>query len=799
MTIGKPGRCRWGLSVSIGVALAGAVAAGHGKPVDAAQSQVESIEVPGDVAVSAPGDEALYLEVVLNRVRVGRIVPVVLREGRLYVEAHTLHELGLALPDERVLVALDSLPGLRAYYDIADQRLDLSTSVDLLEGDAQLVGYQPPPAPRLDPATRAPGLLLNYDLYTQDDGQTRSLSGWSEVRLFGVGPGVFRSSNITQWTGARFAGDRFQSTRLDTSWQMDFPERMVSITLGDTYSGALAWTRTMRYGGIRISRNFNLQPYRVTVPLASFIGDTTVPSTVDLFINGIRESQSTVSPGRFQVLSAPVLNGAGSAQVVITDITGQSRVVNFSLYNSARLLQSGLSDWSIDLGKLRKNYGLNSFSYSDNVMASGSGRYGLNNHVTLEGHAESTNGLTMGGLGTLLLLGRTGGVVSLSYGMSRNGGMQGRQYSLGYEWQGQWLSANIATVRRDSAFRDVASLEGSTMPRRTDQAFLGVTIGRGQLGASYVRQDYPDTPKASYVALSWAQSLGSYGNINLSVSRDVSGGAGTTTFVYWSVPIGNRHHAWASAQSQRSGDALTVGAMRTLPGDTDGWGWRVQGSAGRSATSGAEISQLTRYGQWRAGAQYWTNAGESNTAAYAGATGGLLLMKGSLFPMRRVDDAFAMVSTDGIEGVPVKLENRLVGTTDDKGLLLVTPLNAWENNDLSIDPLVLPADVTVDRVRLAAVPATGSGMLARFPMKSLLVVELSLRDGHGEWVPPGTQVNILPGEQMAVTGYDGRLYLQDPPVGARIVVHGLCEVSLPADLPARGRINLGELACLQTK
>ena len=73
-----------------------------------------------------------------------------------------------------------------------------------------------------------------------------------------------------------------------------------------------------------------------------------------------------------------------------------------------------------------------------------------------------------------------------------------------------------------------------------------------------------------------------------------------------------------------------------------------------------------------------------------------------MFPMRRVYDAFALVSTDGIGEVPVMLENRRVGQTDARGFLLVTALNAWQDNDLSIDPLVLPADVHVARTRLAA-------------------------------------------------------------------------------------------------
>ena len=225
----------------------------------------------------------------------------------------------------------------------------------------------------------------------------------------------------------------------------------------------------------------------------------------------------------------------------------------------------------------------------------------------------------------------------------------------------------------------------------------------------------------------------------------------------------------------------------------------MEGGAGEEAGAQAEVPQLSRYGLWRVGAEHRSYHGTSgSSSAFLNATGGLLLMQGGLFPMRRAYDAFALVSTDGIADVPVLLENRLVGTTDRRGQLLVTPLNAWQENDLSIDPLVLPADVSVQRVRMAAVPATGSGVLARFPMRALVMIELSLRAPGGGWVPAGTPVTIEPGAGRATVGYDGRMYLEDPPAGATLRVDtgdGPCTVRLPQAIPARGRLNLGEIAC----
>ena len=810
MTTCKRSRCRWtALATSLAVALGASPAIANVNPAvlagtaSAATGMLELVDA-GNAPLPSEGQE-LYLEVVINQAATGRIARFISLDGRLFAEPATLQGLGLSWSGSEAtgeLVALDSLPGVTTTYDAAGQQLQLLVPVAMLSASAGTFGYAPPPPPVLDPETRAPGLLLNYDAFAQGDDQVQTLSTWYELRLFGAGPGIWRNSAVLRSS----SGDSSlsDSVRLDTSWQLDFPEPMVSVNIGDGISSQLDWTRSTRFGGVRVSRNFSLQPYRLTVPLASFAGEAVLPSTVDLFINGIRQSQQQVGPGQFQIDSTPVITGAGQAQMVITDINGQTRAISFSLYNSRQLLQAGLSDWSIEAGKVRRDYGLRSFSYADDAMASGSFRYGATDWLTLESHAETTRDLDMAGAGALWLLGRRGGVVSTSYASSRSGAGNGDQHAAGYQWQGRRFSVDLSTLRRDSEFRDVASLEGSLLPLRSDLAFAGVSFGPGQLAASYVRQDLPDQPRTRYANLSWSQSFigGRLAGASASVTlgRDLDGVAGTSGNLYLAIPIGRQHQAWASTQKQDSGSTTTVGASRSTGIDQDDWGWRVQASAGEQAGGQAEVNRLARYGQWRVGAQHW-HAGQGSTVGYANAAGGLLLMQGRLLPMRQAYDAFALVSTDGTPGVPVMLENRLVGTTDEHGLLLLTPLNAWQENEISIDPLLLPADVNVARTRIAGVPATASGMLARFPMRPVVAVQLSLRGEDGQFLAPGTPLRIegQDGETSSTVGYDGLVYLENPPAGARLSAReagqDVCSAMLPAVLPGRGWIDLGELTC----
>lgn len=57
------------------------------------------------------------------------------------------------------------------------------------------------------------------------------------------------------------------------------------------------------------------------------------------------------------------------------------------------------------------------------------------------------------------------------------------------------------------------------------------------------------------------------------------------------------------------------------------------------------------------------------------------MMGGGLFAAREISNGFAVVSTDGIPDVPIKLQNNVIGSSDDNGLLLVTSLNSYQKPD----------------------------------------------------------------------------------------------------------------------
>ena len=55
---------------------------------------------------------------------------------------------------------------------------------------------------------------------------------------------------------------------------------------------------------------------------------------------------------------------------------------------------------------------------------------------------------------------------------------------------------------------------------------------------------------------------------------------------------------------------------------------------------------------------------DRQTGASLDVSSALVFMDRSLRVSRRIDDGFALVSTDGVAGIPVLHENRVIGTTD---------------------------------------------------------------------------------------------------------------------------------------
>ncbi len=722
----------------------------------------------------------LYLDVTINGQPTQMVVAFYQKDGRLYTDLEDLSQLGLetrnlrnlaGLKSIRVdraqsgatrLIALDQVPGLQYRYDASRQAIAL-TAGEQLVAPTHIGGR----GSSAVPAAADTGLVLNYDAFLQgspDRGVATTLSLSNEERLFSRW-GIFDNTGV-----ARAGGGLDPYTRLDSIWHVDDPQKLTTAQAGDAISSSLSWTRPVRLGGFQFRRNFALRPDLITFPMPTLSGSAAVPSAVDLYINNIRQFSSEVPSGPFVIDNPVALTGGGEARLVVRDELGREVSTTMPIYVDNRMVASGLSNYSLEGGFLRRNYGVNSFDYGQTPSLSGSWRRGLSDFLTVESHGEGSAGLYNAGAGGLLRLGQ-GGVINAAVAGS-TGESSGYQASLGYQWIMPYFSFVAQTTRNFSRYRDLATIGGTPPPRIFDQLNLSLPILRTQsIGLSYIHSLSSPVPAPAansvpgitdndisrigslyYTAQLW-RWCSVFGNAYMDF--DSSHAHGFSLGV--SIDLGHRVTGFVSAG--RSQDLNDFGASVVKTADYDGgleWGLQ-DNESGSDYSRLARAGYLGRYGELSVAAQ--DNAGQ--TLLSLEGNGGLVFMDGVFEPSRRIYDSFALVSTDGIAGIPVLNENRVMGNTDGSGHLLIPDLNSYQHNHLEIDSLVLPADANIPINRIDAVPRSQAGVLAHFAVQRYTAATVILVDAMGRPLPSGTLLRHVESGQDFVVGYDGQAFIEN--------------------------------------
>ncbi|VVD64147.1 F1 capsule-anchoring protein [Pandoraea aquatica] len=716
----------------------------------------------------------LYLELVVNGLASGQVVPIRQLGGKYYARASDLAKVSVstdaaidAAPDAMVDIA--RLDDVEVAYDTAGQRLSLTVPADWLP--PQIVGV----ARRYDrtPAAVSRGMLFNYDVFTQSPIRGAGyVSAWTEQRLFDTwgtlsNTGVYRRS----YGAGRTPGPgENRYLRYDTTWTYSDQDRMVTYAAGDLVTSAISWTSAVRIGGVSIARDFNVRPDIVTYPLPRFAGQAAVPTAVDLFINGSKAAGGQVNPGPFVMNNVPFINGAGEATVVTTDALGRRVATTIPFYVANTLLQKGLSDYAFSAGAMRRDYGIRSFSYGKFAM-SGTVRHGLTDLVTVEGHAEGGERFGLGGVGFNVSVGRLG-VVNASTARSILRGESGQQYAFGYAYSSQLFSVAFQRTQRSAGFRDLSAYDvpaaiGDRMVRRSTQATAALNLGTsgGSIGTGYFDVRSGDGSRTRIVNVSYTRQVLGRATLYASLNRAI-GQHGVEAQIQLIVPLGGRDVVTASGARDRQNQwTERVQYSRSVPTD-GGLGWNLGYAGGASHYQQADLTWRNRYFQMQGGV-YGDGHGDGRGSSGAGYTrwanlqGTLVVMDGSVMPSNRIADAFVLIDTQGRQGIPVKYENQRIGETDSSGHLLVPWTPSYYTAKYEIDPLNLPGNVRVPVVERRVAVRQRAGALVTFPVQPIVSASITLTDSHGKAIPVGASVRHLESGQNAPVGWSGATYFEN--------------------------------------
>jgi len=696
----------------------------------------------------------LYLELVVNRLPTGKIVPVLLSQGRYHVVAADLRGVGVVVGDDREgWVALDSITGVSAEYDTDALRLMIDVPAEWLPdqkiGSDHRYGYVP--------ARSSPGLLINYDAYASDpDRGAASLSLWNELRAFGSF-GIISTTGMYRAVSGGGLGNSFR--RYDSYWRYSDEQRMLTYEAGDLVTRGLSWGSTVRLGGAQISRDFAIRPDVITYPLPQFAGEAAVPSTVDLFINGYHADAAEIKPGPFTLTNVPSINGSGEAVLVVTDALGRQVSTTIPFYVSNDLLREGLSDFALAAGFVRRDYGLKDFSYGA-AAASLSFRRGVSDAFTLELHGEAGERFGLAGVGGVFRLGNAG-TLNMAWSRSVNRGHGGTQSVIGYQYSSRRFSLAALHSRRSADFTDLSDYDsgGYGLSRRSTSVTGSFSLDRfGSLGAGYFATRTSNGRRTRLANLSWGLPLWRSASLYVSGNHEIGAGKWSAA-LQLVIPLGRDRGTVSSGFERNSagGNSWRTNYNRAVPSD-GGIGWNL-GYADSTATQRyvqADLTWRNDLVQLRGG----VHGGGGDYTRWASASGSVVMMDRSTFVANRINDAFAVVSTNGEAGIPVRYENQLVGKTNGNGHLLIPWASSYYRAKYAIDPLGLPSAVDTPVVEQRLAVRRGSGYLLDFPVSRVVAATVRLHDAVGNPLPVGAAV-AANGRSGAYVGWDGIAYIEN--------------------------------------
>jgi len=738
---------------------------------------------PPPQRVDAAADQQLELELFVNGMRSGVVAHAVKQGARFSLRTDDMRHAGLRLQTTSETLFLDSLEGVRADYDAPRQELYLTVSPEYLP--AQRVGRG---KRRFEPAQYDMGALLNYDAYVSGGGKTPTQASlWHEARIFGP-------AGIISTTGALRTGRAKNYLRFDTYWRRSDEESMTTLEAGDIITRSLPWAPAVRLGGLQISRDFSVRPDVVTYPLPEFAGSAALPSTVELVVHGQRVAGAEVNPGPFALDTLPPINGYGEANLIVTDMHGRSVSTTMPFYISSALLRPGLTDYAAAFGAFRRNYGIRNFDYGG-LAASASARHGVTGGLTLEVRAEVADDMRLAGGGGVVKLGNFG-TVSASYSRSFRGGSDGGELTLGYDYQTRGFSIGLRHRRRDSDYTDLGLLDRGDRDgwERLTAVTASLSLGQaGTLGIGYFDFRQALARDARLANIAWALPLWGASRLNASLSREFveQSWSGALTL---SLPLGGGTLGAGVVEGQNGRTGLRADYSRAAPVE-GGFGWNAStvSEDGASPYWRGDMTWRMQPVQLRAGAY-----GRDEVTGWLGISGSLVFMDDAVFAANRVSDAFAVVSTNGEAGIPVRYENQLIGKTNAKGQLLIPTATAYYPGRYDIDTLSLAANVKAPVVSQRVAVAAGSGHVIKFPVEHVTAARATIRTVTGEPVPAGAAATVN-GTLSTYVAWDGMLFIEEVTADNRVEVAlpdgSNCHVTFAVDPKADDIIELGDLTC----
>jgi outer membrane usher protein len=177
--------------------------------------------------------------------------------------------------------------------------------------------------------------------------------------------------------------------RLESAWTWQPEESPLRLKLGDTTSNPGEWGSAVRFAGLQFGTPFEMRQDLLYAPRLALAGPGVVPTAADALLGTARPAGSSLAERGLS--TGRLTPGANGLAFTARDAAGRSTTLNKALLAGPRVQGQGCNTYSLSVGRVRENYGLQETQYGP-WYANTNVACGLGGGARVEAHGEFMQG-----------------------------------------------------------------------------------------------------------------------------------------------------------------------------------------------------------------------------------------------------------------------------------------------------------------------------------------------------------------------------------------------------------------------
>lgn len=290
------------------------------------------------------------------------------------------------------------------------------------------------------------------------------------------------------------------------------------VLVGDTISTSGMWGSSVRYGGMQFGTRTSPRADVIVNPELGTSGLAVLPTVEDSLFGSLGTRSTTLAEPDVAAIAAPTIA-------------------------STRLVAEGCSDFSVGVGKVRRDYALVSNEYGP-LFANTTVACAVPLGFTVEGHGEYLDDdVTALGVGLARQVGPLG-TASAAFASSRTvTGTSGWLARLGFEHSNSLFNVALRSQMQSREFREIGGVMLADPIMQRDLASVGVNLTDGtNLSLAYATQTTWERVRVDVIALKQSVSVGR-GALSMSAGHSFAENFGSSLFISYKRPLGMRSTA----------------------------------------------------------------------------------------------------------------------------------------------------------------------------------------------------------------------------------------------------------------